>query len=150
MYKTGRLIRWVLAGVLLAATPVHAADRVYTGWLSDVAADGYDVVAFFARGEALEGSAEHSHEWRGAQWRFTSEANLERFRANPQRYAPAYGGHCALAVAEGSAEAGDPRYWTIHEGRLFFNYNGDVQERWNEDRAGYIAAADEQWPEMVE
>lgn len=140
----------ILAAVLFAVPAAHAADPVYTGWFSDVAADGHDVVAYFTRGEAVEGSDEYTHEWRGAEWRFASEDHLERFRADPEKYAPAYGGYCAYAVAEGTTEAGDPRAWTIHEGRLFFNYDDGVQELWDEDREAYIAAADRNWPDLVD
>lgn len=151
MYRARIPIPCILvAMLLLMARPVHAADRVYTGWFSRVAADGHDVVAYFTRGKAVEGSAEHSFEWRGAEWHFASDEHLERFRANPEQYAPAYGGHCAYAVARGSAEPGDPRYWTIHDGRLYFNYDDGVQERWNEDREAHIAAADENWPGLVD
>lgn len=150
MHRAATPIRGLIAAAFLAALPAQAADRVYTGWFSSVAADGHDVVAYFTRGEAVEGSAEHSHEWRGASWHFASEANLQRFRADPERYAPAYGGHCAYAVARGSVEPGDPRYWTIHEGRLYFNYDGSVQERWDADREALIAAADEHWPGLVD
>lgn len=150
MLGTGILIPSLVAAALLAAPPVHAADPVYTGWFSSVAAGGYDVVAYFTRGEAIEGSDEYMHQWRGAEWHFASEEHLQRFREDPQRYAPAYGGHCALAVAQGTAEAGDPRYWTIHDGRLFFNYDGSMQEIWNEDRQAHIAAAEDNWPGLVD
>ncbi len=151
MNRAHILIRTIVVVAALMVTPtVHAADPVYTGWFSDVAADGYDVVAYFTRGEAVEGSDEYTHEWRGAEWHFVNEDHLERFRADPEKYAPAYGGYCAYAVAEGTAEAGDPRAWTIHEGRLFFNYDDGVQARWDKDREAYIAAADRKWPDMVD
>lgn len=150
MVRTDILRSSILAAVLLMAPAAHAADPVYTGWFSDVAAGGYDVVAYFTRQEAVEGASEHAHQWRGAEWHFASEAHLQRFREDPERYAPAYGGHCALAAAEGAAEAGDPEIWTIHDGRLYFNYNQSVQERWDADREGHIAAADREWPEVVD
>lgn len=139
-----------LAAALLAARPVHAAEPVYTGWFTDVAVGGHDVVAYFTRGEPVEGAREHSIEWRGARWRFASAAHLRRFRAAPERYAPAYGGYCAHAVAMGTTEPGDPRYWTIHDGRLFLNYDADTRARWDQDREAHIAAADEHWAEITE
>ncbi|WP_070987291.1 YHS domain-containing (seleno)protein [Halofilum ochraceum] len=135
---------------LLLAGAAHASGPVYTGWFGNLAADGHDVVAYFTRGEPVEGSAEHSVEWNGAEWRFASAEHLERFRADPERYAPAYGGHCAYAVAEGYTAAGDPEHWTIHGGRLYLNYNAEVQTRWEADRDDYIAAANDNWPEVAE
>lgn len=148
MYRTDHLVAGVVA--LLLSAPVLATGPVYTGWFSDLAVGGYDVVAYFTRGEPVEGSAEHSTEWRGVEWRFASADHLARFRDDPERYAPAYGGHCAYAVAEGTTAAGDPEYWTIHEGRLYLNYDAEYQQRWNADREAYIAAADEHWPEVAQ
>lgn len=135
---------------LLLAGAAHASGPVHTGWFSNVAVDGHDVVAYFTRGEPVEGSVEHSTEWNGAEWRFASAEHLERFRADPERYAPAYGGFCAYAVAEGSTAAGDPEHWAIHDGRLYLNYDAEFQTRWEADREAYIAAADDNWPEVAE
>lgn len=135
---------------LLGAASVHAEEPVYTSWFSDVAVGGHDVVAYFTQGEAVEGSADYRMEWRGAVWRFASEDHLQRFREDPSRYAPAYGGYCAYAVARGTTAAGDPDRWTIHGGRLYLNHDGDAQARWKTDAEGHIAAGDEHWSEMVE
>lgn len=147
-----RPIKYPMAALLalLLAGTAHASGPVQTGWLSNLAVDGHDVVAYFSRGEPVEGSAEHSIEWNGAEWRFASAEHLERFRADPERYAPAYGGFCAYAVAEGDTARGDPQYWAIHDGRLYLNYNADIQARWESDREAYIAAADDNWPEVAE
>lgn len=141
-----------LAGVvaLLLSGVVQAAEPVRTGLLSNVAVDGYDVVAYFTRGEAVEGSSGYSVEWRGAEWHFANAEHQERFRAEPARYAPAYGGYCAYAVAEGYTAAGDPAHWRIHEGRLYLNYDAEVQTRWEADREAYIAAADANWTEVAD
>lgn len=138
-----------LLGLLLAGT-AHASGPVYTGWTSNLAVDGHDVVAYFTEGEPVEGSAEYSIEWNGAEWRFASAEHLERFRADPERYAPAYGGFCAYAVAKDDTWAGDPQHWAIHDGRLYLNYNADVQTRWDADREAYITAADDNWPGVAE
>lgn len=138
-----------IAATILAAQ-VHATEPVHTGWFSDVAVEGYDVVAYFTEGEPVEGVSEHAAQWRGAEWRFASREHLQRFREDPQRYAPAYGGYCALAVAKGTTAAGDPHQWTIHNGRLYLNYDAETQAKWNEDREAHIAAADRNWPEVAE
>lgn len=148
MYRA-RIAAAALAACLVAVT-AHAAEPVHTGWFSDLAVGGHDVVAYFTRGEPVEGSSEYSTRWRGAEWRFASEAHLQRFRADPARYAPAYGGHCALAVAQGTTAAGDPAYWAIHDDRLYLNYDAESQRQWNADREAYIVAADEHWPRLVD
>lgn len=144
MYPIAAMLALLLVGTAYGSGPVH------TGAHDNLAVAGHDVVAYFTRGEPVEGSAEHSTQWNGAEWRFASAEHLERFRADPERYAPAYGGFCAYAVAEGYTAAGDPAHWAIHDGRLYLNYNAGVQTRWNTDREGYIAAADGNWPEVAE
>lgn len=139
-----------VAAALLAARPVHATGPVYTGWFTDVAAGGHDVVAYFTRGEPVEGSPALSVEWHGVVWRFATAEHLRRFRVAPGRYAPAYGGYCAYAVARGTTAPGDPRHWTVHEGRLYLNYDAEARARWNADRAAHVAAADAHWREIVE
>jgi hypothetical protein len=77
---------------------------------------------------------------------------LERqpqFRANPSRYLPQYGGYCAWAVAQGNTASGDPRYWRIVEGRLYLNYNSDIQRQWEADIPGFIASANSNWPRVL-
>lgn len=146
--------RWpVIVGALAAllnAAAVRAEEPVYTGWFSDLAVGGHDVVAYFTRGEAVEGSAEYSTEWRGAVWRFASEDHLQRFREDPVRYAPAYGGYCAYAVARGTTEPGDPDHWAIHDGRLYLNHDADARSRWQADAEAHIVAGDAHWSEMLE
>ena len=148
MYRSRHLIAGLAAWLI--ATAVQATEPVHTGWFSNLAVDGHDVVAYFTRGAPVEGSAEHSTEWRGAEWRFASAENLARFRENPERYAPAYGGYCAYAVSQGYTAPGDPEHWAIHEGRLYLNYDADTQDQWSADRTTHIAAADRHWPAVAE
>lgn len=37
--------------------------------------------------------------WNGRSWHFSSGANRDAFLADPESYAPAYGGYCAWAAA---------------------------------------------------
>ena len=116
---------------------------------SGLGADGYDVVSYFAAGQPQKGSGKFSLEHQGARWHFSSAENLEEFRADPDRYLPQYGGHCAYAMGNGYQAFGDPQVWAVHEGRLFFNYNQPVQKAWQAEMEGLIAAADKNWPRFA-
>lgn len=131
-----------LRAVPASGQPVHLSG-------GDVAAGGYDVVAYFARGEAVRGSRTHQARWNGATWRFSSAENRDAFVANPARYAPAYGGFCAWAAAENYLAPGDPRHWRIVDGRLFLNFNASVHRRWERDVPGNVARADANWPGLA-
>jgi YHS domain-containing protein len=135
---------------LLPATVVHAADKpVYTGFFSNVAVGGYDPVAYFTDNKPVKGDSRFSTGYQGAQWHFASAANRDRFIAAPERYAPQYGGYCAWAVSEGSTASADPRLWKIVEGKLYLNYDADVQKKWEADMAGHIRKADKNWPAVL-
>lgn len=135
--------------VLLLSVPALAGQPVFTGEDDDVAVKGYDVVAYFTRGEPTEGSPEHALQWQGAEWRFANAEHLALFRENPRRYAPAYGGYCAYGVVKGKALASSPEYWTIEDGRLYLNLNAEVQKLWDEDRQTHIRTADGNWPDLA-
>jgi len=132
-----------LAGAVLAVQPVNKT------LLGGLAVDGYDAVAYFEEGRAVEGSAEHAVEWNGAVWRFASEAHRAQFAAAPERYAPQYGGYCAWAVAHDYTADADPEAWAIVDGKLYLNYNRTVLERWSAEKEGWIAAGDRNWPRLV-
>ncbi len=78
--------------LLLLTAPAWAKKIVNTTW-SGVAIKGYDPVAYFTEGKAVEGMKKYQHEWQDAKWRFASQAHLDLFRANPEKYAPQYGGY---------------------------------------------------------
>jgi YHS domain-containing protein len=126
----------------LAAKPPIFSDR-------NGAIRGYDPVAYFTQRAPVRGSKEFSHEWRGATWYFASKENRDRFAADPDRYAPRYGGYCAYGVALGSAPEIDPNAWSIVDGRLYLNYNLPTRALWEKDIPGYIRKADANWPAVL-
>ncbi|WP_144184323.1 YHS domain-containing (seleno)protein [Elioraea rosea] len=141
-----RAVLALLAGLALA----RDAKAERTVFAEDgVAVRGTDVVAYFREGRPIAGRREFTHAWRGATWRFASAENRDAFAAEPERYAPAYGGFCAWAVAQGYTAPIDPRAWRIVEGRLYLNYNAQVQRDWERDIPGNVAKADTNWPRLA-
>ncbi|HEY0680072.1 MAG TPA: YHS domain-containing (seleno)protein [Chitinophagaceae bacterium] len=107
---------------------------------------GYDPVAYFTAGKPVKGDSKFTFSWKGANWQFSSSRNLELFKANPEKYAPQYGGYCAYGMANGYKAPTEPDAWSVVNGKLFLNYDEDVQKTWNKDRPGYIKKADANWP----
>ena len=141
-----------LAAVGAAAIPSNAQaadDLIYTGLFSNTAVSGYDAVSYHTEGAPVRGSREFRTEWQGAEWRFASQDNLDLFLANPEAYAPAYGGYCAWAMAQGDTAKGDPEVWRIVDGVLYLNFDRSVQQMWEEDIPGFIEAADANYPSVV-
>ena len=58
-----------------------------------VAIKGYDTVAYFTMGKAVKGDKQYGYEWNGAKWLFSNRAHLALFAAEPEMYAPQYGGY---------------------------------------------------------
>ncbi|WP_435235939.1 YHS domain-containing (seleno)protein [Psychromonas sp. PT13] len=135
--------------LFLFSSSVFAADAIYTPWHNNLAIRGYDTVAYFTENAPVKGKKAHSMEWQGATWRFSSNENLALFKANPEKYAPQYGGYCAYAVANGSLASIEPEQFTILNDKLYLNYNADVQQQWLEKRDAYIELADKKWPSIL-
>ena len=72
--------------------------------------------------------------------------NRDRFAAEPEKFAPQYGGYCAYGVAKGSAAKIDPEAWHIVRGKLYLNYSKGIQMKWVDNQVKYITAADKNWP----
>ncbi len=133
-----------------SAGQAYAADPIYTGVFSNKAASGFDVVAYFTQGKAIKGKRTHKAEYLGADWHFASADHLALFQAEPQKYAPQYGGYCAWAVAQGNLASSEPEQWTIVDGKLYLNYNKSVNEKWSKDIPTFITTADQNWPSVLD
>lgn len=132
------------------AGPAHAdKPQIYTGNFSNTAVQGHDPVAYFTDGKPVKGSKEFTTQYQGAEFRFASAENLATFKADPEKYAPQYGGYCAWAVSQGYTAKGDADHWKIVDGKLYLNYNKKIQEDWEQDQASFIIQADTNWPEVL-
>ena len=116
---------------------------------TEVAIRGYDPVAYFLDGKPVKGSAQFVHTWMGAKWQFASQDHLDRFKAEPAKYAPQYGGYCAYGVASGYLVKIEPEQWAVIDGKLYLNYDADVQARWRKDPEGFIRAADAKFQSLL-
>jgi YHS domain-containing protein len=142
------LVFALLVGVAIQGPPASAGGLINSSFLGGVAIEGTDPVAYFDEGKPVAGSSEFEHEWMGATWRFASAENRDRFAADPEKYAPQYGGYCAWAVSQGYTAKIDPAAWKIVDGKLYLNYSKDVQTQWSVDVPGNIAKGDANWPKI--
>lgn len=141
----------VVAGVGVTSQPAVAQKaKVFTGIVKGVAVGGYDPVAYFTENKAVKGNPAVALDHEGAKWFFASEANRAAFQAEPAKYAPQYGGYCAWAVSQGYTAKGDPNAWTVHDGKLYLNYNASVRKDWSKDIPGNVTKGDANWPKVTE
>ncbi len=140
----------VAAGLLLAIpASALAKSEINTSFIASIAIEGTDPVAYFTEGTAVRGSSDYTHRWKGAEWRFKNAANRDAFVADPEKFAPQFGGYCAWAVSQGYTASIDPKAWTIHGDRLYLNYSKGVQAQWSEDIPGNIAKGERNWPKVL-
>ena len=132
----------VLAAFVLAGAAVAGPVNVDANGL---ALEGHDPVAYFTEGKPVKGKASISAKHDGATYHFASAENQAVFAAMPDKYAPQYGGFCAYGLAKGSKAPVEVDKFKVVDGKLYLNFNGDIQSRWNKDIAGYISKADENW-----
>lgn len=135
------------------ASPAIAADEynVSTGYTLDgvgLGVHGVDTVALSTLNAVAPGDAAHTVVHDGVAYYFASEVTAARFKADPDRYLPQYGGFCAYAVALGKKLDGDPRFADIVEGKLYLFVNAAVFEKYLADKENTLRKAEEQWPEI--
>ncbi|MBU2644003.1 YHS domain-containing protein [bacterium] len=149
MTQTIKMLLLMMTAMLLFAAEGLAASEIYTGFFSSDAVGGYDTVAYFTEGRPVKGLKAFKTKYKGANWYFSSRENLETFQDNPTRYAPQYGGYCAWAVANGDTAKGDPLQWTIHNNKLYLNYNEEIKNKWLDNIETFITRGDANWPGVI-
>lgn len=145
LFRTFALSALMILGAAIGiSSPASAASEVNI--VDGYAVHGHDVVAYFTQGKPVAGNDRFTARYQGADYRFASAANRDRFKADPARYAPQYGGYCAFGAAMGRKFNGDPNAWKIVDDKLYLNLNKSVQERWSKDIPGFVRGADNNWP----
>lgn len=112
---------------------------------SGVAIKGYDTVAYFTEGHAMKGKKEFAFSWADVHWNFTGVAHRDMFAANPERYAPQFGGNCSMGMTRGMMAAADPEAWTIVDGKLYIKFDKATRDRWRPNKAENIKKAEKNW-----
>lgn len=138
----------VAAALLVGSVRYARAEKINLD--GGVAIRGHDPVAYFTQGAAVRGDASIAGEHGGATYHFASAENRNAFLADPERYAPQYGGFCAYAVANGYTATIDPEAFTVHGDKLYLNFSKSIRSRWERDIPGNIARGDANWPGLSE
>jgi YHS domain-containing protein len=143
-----------LGALAMVALPplAHAYDEQSVSALNldakGIALKGYDPVSYFSSGGPVQGKSDLAEKHDGATYWFASAGNRDAFKANPSKYAPAYGGFCAMGVVMEKKLDVDPQLWRIVNGKLYLNVHKEAQTRWLEDVSGNIGRADRIWPRI--
>lgn len=153
-FTSHRLLAAAAAVMALAAAPTvsHAVKNTggeYNTLHAGLGAKGYDVVSYFTDKRAVQGSDKYTASHGGVTWQFASAEHRDAFNANPAKYAPQYGGFCSWGVAQGKLFDVDPvNGWTVSDGKLYLNFNGDINTTFARDTQGFVNKAEKNWPSL--
>ncbi|MEM7172486.1 MAG: YHS domain-containing (seleno)protein [Pseudomonadota bacterium] len=143
-----------LSSLALMSAPFTAAlsesSAINLGYFNKLAVNGYDVMTIWRGGKPQEGDPGITFDYGGATWVFISQENRDAFAADPDAYAPQYGGYCAYAAAQGEVSDVDVFAWQIHKGKLYLNYSPRVQREWGSRIDENIEKADAIWPNPLQ
>ncbi len=113
---------------------------------SGVGLAGFDPVSFFQSESPLNGSPMIRAEHAGATYLFASEESKATFLADPDRYAPQYGGFCSYGVSINILLPVDITTAQVRNDKLYLNVNSDILRKFNADFEGSVSRANTNWP----
>ena len=117
-----------------------------------IAIDGYDPVSYFDN-KPTEGKEELEFNYKGITYLFVNVANLNKFKATPEKYEPAYGGWCAYAMGESGEKVKiDPETYKILDGKLYLFYNfwgNNTLSDWNKNEKPLKLKSDQNWKKFI-
>lgn len=142
----------VAAAALAAFVSVGTAQAADEFFIADpqknIAINGYDPVAYHKVGEPTKGVADYKYEYNDVVWKFSSAENKAAFKANPDKFAPAYGGWCTVGASKGKKVATQPHLFKIVDGQLYLNSSDGAHKLFLKDKTGTIDTADTNWKDI--
>lgn len=115
-----------------------------------IALKEFDPVSYF-KDKPVKGDPKIYYQYKGIEYNFSSNQNMEEFKKTPAKFEPAYGGWCAYSMATGKQVKIDPNTYKIINGKLYlFSNFGGVNNllKWNSDEKKLKEAADKFWVKM--
>jgi len=107
--------------------------------------DGYDVVKYFTEKKPKKGFEFYFLKWNDFNWVFNNSGDMKMFSANPQKYAPRYGGYDSYWVTKNIAYPADPNIFYIFRGKLYLFSSEENKELFTTDIKKSIAEASINW-----
>ncbi len=152
LWAGSRAFLWVSALLLAMAwgqpKVAKAADPAVFNRNTGLAIDGYDPVSYFVDGKPRLGRSDFEVRYGGAGWRFVNEGNMAAFEADPEVYAPRFGGHDPVAIQRGVVTPGHPSLWVIADHHLYLFFTEAARNAFADDPESGIEAAERHWPEV--
>lgn len=137
-----------LLAVVMWLVPSLAAAEHLKLREDGVAIQGYDTVAYFTEGRAMQGTPEFEYVWGESRWWFATAEHRDLFAADPERYAPRFGGYCTGGLSLGYKMVADPENWYIVDGVLHLHHSKEGRDKAFADPKPVITKAEETWERL--
>ncbi len=106
---------------------------------------GYDVVKYFSEKKPRKGLEFYFIKWDDFNWIFNNSGDMKTFNANPQKYAPQFGGYDSYWVTKNIAYPPDPNIFYIYRRKLYLFSSEKNKELFITDIEKSIADASLNW-----
>ncbi|WP_299218864.1 YHS domain-containing (seleno)protein [uncultured Aquimarina sp.] len=124
--------------LFLGLTTIITAQQIDYNVKKGFVAEGYDVTEYF-NNKAIKGASKFITTHDNVKYKFVSQENLEKFKSNPEKFIPQYGGYCAYAIGVNADKVDiDPETYEIRDGKLYLFYNSwgvNTLTKWNKEGA---------------
>lgn len=142
---TGAAIVGGVAGSLKVLAQVRAVAQTNPPATDRIALKGYDPVAYFTLSTPTPGMAEYDYVYDGVRYFFANARHRDMFKANPEKYAPQFGGACANNMANGVRRESDPTVWVIIGDKLYVFAGTAGAQRFRQDAQTAALKAAANW-----
>ena len=143
------LLKCLPIAMALMALPrlafAEAVSRFSLSGDNKLALVGYDTTSYFNSAKAGNGDQSNIVNSKGANWQFATPQDAALFKANPENYAPQFGGYCTRAMSLKTVVPADPEVWRIHNGKLYVFFAPPGGEYFDEGADEMITKAQPYW-----
>jgi len=139
----------VIGGAVGALAQVRAvAQGAAPATTERLGLKGYDPVAYFTLSTPTPGVADYEYVYDGVRYRFANARHRDMFKADPEKYAPQFGGSCAMNMSAGVRREADPTIWVISNGNLYVFAGTGGAERFRQNPEVAAAHAATNWKNL--
>ena len=115
-----------------------------------VALNRLDALTYFSHEQKLmDGDQQKAFVYKGSKFYFITTAHLDAFKADPEHFAPQFGGYCAYNASQGRQVPANPRVFALQDGKLYLFSDRDALKHWKEDVAANVERANQAWPALA-
>lgn len=139
----------VIFSILLSVFISACSSTQPTIEIGENAIQGYDPVSYYISGRSNKGDVAYQYTYKNSAWSFQNEENLERFKADPEKFLPLYNGFCAYEISEGRVVESDPKVWHIYNKKLYLFSDERSRQLWFRDITQMIDKAQKEWMKLT-